>query len=316
MVIRQHGTPDEVVRIELAKPIPKSKELLIRIKAAAVNPADLKVISGKDGGKFLHSSKRPIQLGFDYAGVVEEIGAEVTDYHPGDEVYGFLPYSSKTVQGSFSEFISIPESFVAKKPATIGFPEAAAMATAGLTAYQALVKIGKIAENQSVLINGASGGVGSMAVQIAVVMGAQVTATCGPHNMDFVASLGAERVVDYNKEPIELIDGSFDIIFDVAAASSWSKCKHLLNKKGMYITTIPDFGFIKDKLLSLFSSKKSMMVIVKPVASDFLQLKEWIDTGKLKMQLQQVFPISQLKDALYRMQQGHIRGKIAVSMEG
>ncbi|MFA9469141.1 MAG: NAD(P)-dependent alcohol dehydrogenase, partial [Deltaproteobacteria bacterium] len=190
--------PLESIRIgEIDAPTMGKDEILVRVRAAATNAADAKVVTGKDGGAFLHAKNFPTTFGFDFSGVVEAVGGHVRGRAVGDEVFGFLAYARSNKQGSFAELVSVKSDSVGDKPSNISHEEAAAAATAGSTALQALEEKGRLRSGQKVLVNGASGGVGSYAVQIASLLGAEVWGTASAAKADFVKDLGAARVVDY-----------------------------------------------------------------------------------------------------------------------
>ncbi len=306
------GSIDDIRIYDFPEPMPAKREILIRIKAAAINPADLKIISGKDGGKFLHSASKPIRLGFDYAGIVEKVGSHVTLFKEGDEVFGFLPYGIQTRQGTFSEKIVVKEGQTARKPPSLTHVEAAAAATAGITAYQALIHNGHLSNGAKILINGASGGVGSFAVQIARVYGAEVTGVCSGKNVEFVKELGANRILDYQKEQIADISETFDIIFDAAAKLPYPAWKNVLKKSGVYITTMPTISFIQGVILTMFSGKRCKMVLVKPKQEDITALSKMLEEKKIKSVVEKTYSLKDIKDALKNFESHSIRGKIGI----
>ncbi|MEE4311545.1 MAG: NAD(P)-dependent alcohol dehydrogenase [candidate division KSB1 bacterium] len=313
-VIDSYGQIDDIEQIELDMPQVNENDVLIRVKSAAINPADLKVISGKNGGKFIHSGKSPIGLGFDFSGVVEKTGPAVTSIVKDDEVYGFLPYSTKTTQGSFAEYVSVKINTIAKKPSSVSHTEAATVPTAAVTAYQALVSIGNMRIGHRILVNGASGGVGTYAVQIAKYNSAEVWGTCSAGRMDYVASLGADKVVDYNATPLNALDEKFDIVFDVASRSSYRQCLNIMNPGGVYITLLPAFTFFTDKIRSLFTSKKCKMVMVQPISSDLMQIAEMIDNKMMSTPVEAIYNIGELRDALAKYKEG-VKGKIGIRID-
>jgi len=312
----RHGDiKDLSLRDDIAKPAPAPGEVLVKVKAAAVNPADLKVLMGRDGGGFLHASKFPLILGFDFSGVVAEVGSEVKGRAVGDEVFGFLPYARSTRGGTFAEYVAVAADTVGKKPKKISHEEAAAAATSTATALQSLRDKGKLAAGQTVLINGASGGVGSYAVQIAKALGATVTATCSGAKVEHVKSLGADRVVDYKSTPLSQLEERFEVIFDVAASSSYGVCGPLLKPSGTYVSLLPSPSLFLGMARALFSSKHCKMMVVQPVASDFDQLAAWFDEGKLKPMVDTSYPLEEVPKALERQRAGDVRGKIAITVD-
>ncbi|HVM33610.1 MAG TPA: NAD(P)-dependent alcohol dehydrogenase, partial [bacterium] len=295
------------------KPALRAGQVLVEVKGAAFNPADLKVISGKDGGPFLHAAQFPIQLGFDYAGVVAEVGAGETELLAGQAVYGFLAYSPKTTQGSFASYVAVSPEELYLKPQQLDFASAASLATAGVTALRALRDKGRLQAGQSVLINGAAGGVGSLAVQIAKILGARVTATAGGKNLDFVRSLGADQALDYRATPLGEYPGPFDIFLDAASASSFGAAAPLLKPGGIYVTLLPKPSLLVGWLASLFSSKACRFVITASQKADLALLAEWVEAGKLKATVEKTFRFEEVPAGLEELKKASPRGKFAVS---
>ncbi|MEO6575053.1 MAG: NAD(P)-dependent alcohol dehydrogenase [Polyangiaceae bacterium] len=312
----RHGDiKDLSLRDDIAKPTPGANELLVKVKAAAVNPADLKVLAGRDGGGFLHASKFPLLLGFDFSGIVAEVGSAATGRKVGDEVFGFLPYARSTRGGTFAEYVAIGVGTVGTKPKSISHETAAAAATGSLTALQALRDKGKLTAGQTVLINGASGGVGTYAVQIAKALGATVIATCSGAKAEHVKSLGADRVIDYKATPLSQIEERFDMVFDVAASSSFGVCGPLLKPSGAYVALLPSPRLFLGMGRALFSSKTCTFIVVQPVTADFDQVAAWIDDGKIRPSVDTAYPLAELPKALERQRAGDIRGKIAITVD-
>lgn len=305
------GTVGDLRIMDLPTPTPGPGELLVEVHAAAVNPADLKVLEHRDGGSFLHAGKFPLILGFDFSGVVA--AAPGGTHAVGDAVFGFLPYARSTRTGTYADFVVVAASGVGPRPQSLSHAAAAAAATSATTALQGLRK-GRIAEGKTVLINGASGGVGSYAVQIAKCLGATVTATCSAAKQAFVTAQGADRVIDYRATPLAALRERFDLVFDVASTSSYGGCAHLLAPGASYITLLPSAGLVVGMARSLFSSRRCAMVVVKPVAADFAQLAAWFDAGKLVPQLDATYPLAELPAALERQRSGEVRGKLAISI--
>jgi NADPH:quinone reductase-like Zn-dependent oxidoreductase len=308
------GDIGELQLKELPKPVPAADQILVEVKAAAVNPADLKVLAHRDGGSFLHASAFPLMLGYDYSGVVVEVGAEASPHQVGDEVYGFLPYARRNRAGSFAEFVAVGAGTAAKKPTNLTHAEAAAAATSVATAYQALRDKARLAAGQHVLINGASGGVGSYAVQLAKAMGAEVSATASASKLEHVTRLGATTVYDYKATPLAQLAAKFDVVLDVAATSGYGTCARLLNKGGTYVTLLPSAGVFLGMARALFSSKRCRFVIVQSIAADFTDIAGYFEAGKLVSAVDSTYPFAELPAALARMQSGEARGKIAITI--
>jgi NADPH:quinone reductase-like Zn-dependent oxidoreductase len=286
--------------------------VLIRVKAAAVNPADLKVLTHKDGGRFLHASKFPLVLGFDFSGVVETASG---GHAAGDEVYGFLPYSMKTRGGSFAEYVVAKADEVGPKSKLVSHEQAAAAATVAMTALQSLRDLGRLAAGGSVLIHGASGGVGGYAVQIAKLLGAGlVVGTASAAKAEMVKGYGADRVVDYKTTPLTSITERFDIVYDVASKSSFGESAPLLNAKGTYVTQLPTLTMVTGMIRALFSSKRSKFIIAKSATADLAQVSRWFDEGKLSPILDQAYPLADVPKALERLRAGDVRGKLAITI--
>lgn len=311
-ILDKHGAIDSLRIGELDPPKVAADTILVRVVAAAINPADFKVIHGKDGGGFLHAKNFPTAIGFDFSGVVERVGANVQGRSMGDEVFGHLAYSPTTKQGSFAELVTVKSGSVGIKPPGISHEEAAATATAGCTALQALRNKGRLKAGQRVLVNGASGGVGSYAVQIAAALGAEVTGTASSAKADFVRSLGVEHVIDYRQTPLSSLNETFDVFLDAASMSSFGEVKGLLNQGGAYVTLLPSVSVLGGMLLSLFSSKRCGFATVKSRAADLEQLAAWMTSGELKASIQETFPLSDITTALSALESGSVRGKLAV----
>ena len=303
--ILRRGTIKDLKWDDLPEPSLGADFLKVRVRGAALNPADLKILSGKDGGKFIHSSRFPAQLGFDFSGLTPS----------GEEVYGFLPYSPFNNQGSFSEFVSVKESEFGRKPKNITHAEAASLATVGLTVLQAVRDSAKIRKGDRILINGASGGVGTVAIQIAKILGAHVTAVASKEKLDFVKSLGADEVIDYRSKQLRDIESKFDMVFDVAANSSFSVCGKLLNPTGTFLTLLPLPSLLAGFVQSLFTGKKVRFIGVKSKKADLDLITQWVEAGKLKPVVERQFPLSAVPQALEFLASGKAKGKLTISME-
>ena len=255
-------------------------------------------------------------VGFDFSGVVDALGKNISGLKPGDEVFGHLPYSRATRLVTFAEFTLTNANALAKKPAGISHALAASSATAGLTALQSLRDIGTLPSGGRVLIIGASGGVGSVAVGVAQKLGARVTAICATHAVDFVKELGADEIIDRLKvDPLQIVRGPFNVVFDTAAAYSWKSTRHLIEKRGAYVTTLPTVAFFRDKLASFLISPRAHFVIVKSRAKDLDLLGIWLGQG-LKVPIFQTIKVKDVAAGLKRYQGGGMRGRIAVDVSG
>ncbi|MGD2188140.1 MAG: NAD(P)-dependent alcohol dehydrogenase [Desulfobacterales bacterium] len=314
-IIKKYGTIGNIEQVEIDPPTIADDEVLVRVKSAAINPADIKVITGKNGGKFIHSGKAPIGLGFDYSGVINETGAAVSQFKQGDDVFGFLPYSRKTKQGSFADVVVVKSDTLAKKPSSITHTEAATAPTTASTALQALVDIGGIKQGQKILVNGASGGVGSYAVQIAKSCEAEVWGICSERNLDYIKSIGAEHALDYKKTALKDLAEKFDIILDAVSNSSFGECSPILVPKGVYITLLPSLGLVKGKIQSMFSAGKCAICFAKPRTADLAKIGEMIEEKVISTPVAATYPLAQLHTALEKFIAGGVRGKIGIVVE-
>jgi NADPH:quinone reductase-like Zn-dependent oxidoreductase len=275
VVIRQYGSADVLQYEDVAPPKIKPDQLLVKVHATCVNPVDWKTRKGML--KILTGNKFPMILGYDLAGEVVEVGSNVTRFRIGDQIYATL---SPLSGGAYAEFAAVPERFAALKPTNMSYAEAASVPMVGLTALQALRDQGKIQPGQAVLINGASGGVGIFAVQIAKVLGAEVTGVCSTKNLDLVKSLGADaqgqaatrlRVIDYTQQDFTQDTVQYDIIFDAVGKRSFSDCKKVLKPSGVYVTTLPTPENLLQRVLTTFiPGKKAKFVFESPNAQDLV----------------------------------------------
>lgn len=309
----------EVLEIrEVAKPSPKDNEVLIRIEATVAAFSDCALREGKPFiSRLFTGLVKPSQIPGDvFSGVVELTGKAVTQFKAGDEVYG----SSGSAMGTNAEYIALPEDeAIAAKPKNITFEEAAAISEGALTALPFLRDNGKIKKGQKVLINGASGGVGVCAVQLAKYFGADVTAVCGPENIELVKALGADRATDYTKADFTASGERYDIVFDTVAKSSFSRCKNVLTAEGIYMTTVPSAGIMAGVLFSVSSKRKAVFAATglrKPSEKrkDLNLLNTIIEAGKLKAVIGQTFSLERMADAHRYVETGHKRGNAAVAV--
>ncbi len=318
IVYRTYGSPDVLEFKEVEKPVPKENEILIKVHAAAANPFDWHHMRGvpflvrlEDG---LLKPKDPM-LGADIAGRVEAVGRNVKEFQPGDEVYGAWT-------GSFAEYTSVPENRVALKPTNCSFEEAAAIPLAAITALQGLRDKGQIQSGQKVLVNGASGGVGTFAVQIARSFGAEVTGVCSTRNLDLVRSIGADHVIDYTQEDFTKNGQHYDLIYDAVGNRSVSDYKHALNPNGTCVIA----GF--QNLLRLFehmvlgplrsktgNKKVGRMGTAKMNQKDLVYVKELLEAGKVVPVIDRRYPLRETASAIRYLEEGHARGKVIIMVE-
>jgi NADPH:quinone reductase-like Zn-dependent oxidoreductase len=318
IVYTQYGSPDVLSLQEVAKPTPKDNEVLIRVHAAATNAYDWHIMRADpflarlNRGLFKPKNNIP---GADLAGVVEAVGKDVTAFQPGDEVYGDL---SPCGDGAFAEYAVAPEKAIAPKPVNLSFVEAAAVPMAALTALQALRDVAKVQAGQSVLINGASGGVGTFAVQLAKVLGAEVTAVCSTTKVEMVRALGADHVIDYKKEDFTQGNKRYDAILAVNGYHPLSAYRRVLKPQGIYVMAGGSNRQIFDALLwGSFMSKgdqKMTNMMAHVNKKDLLYLNGLIEAGKVKPVIDRCYPLHETANAIRYLEEGHARGKIVITV--
>jgi NADPH:quinone reductase-like Zn-dependent oxidoreductase len=304
---------------EVEKPELVDDGVLVRVRASSVNQGDWYGMTGTPWfGRVelgLRKPKSPL-LGTDFAGMVEAVGKDVTDFQPGDEVFGGR-------NGSFAEYVCARKG-VARKPANVSFEEAAAVPVAALTALQALRDKGHVERGQKVLVNGASGGVGTFAVQIAKALGAEVTAVCSSKNVDRVRSLGADRVIDYTREDFTRSGPRYDVMLDIAGSKSWSKCKRVLAPRAVVVLVGGPKGsnrmfgplghVIRMWLGSLAGRRRAVFFIAKFNREDMNVLAELLESGKVAPVVERSYPLSETPDAIRHVGEGHPQGKIVIAV--
>jgi len=314
MAVDAYDGPAALRLCELPIPAPAATEVRVRVRAAALNPADLKVVSGK--GRVLHATGFPLVVGYDLSGVVDAVGAEVEEFAAGDEVFGFLPFSSSTGHGSFAEYTVAPAASLCRRPDTLDDAAAAALATAGATALQALRDRANVGEGDKVLVIGAAGGVGSLAVGVARALGARVTGVCAEKAMDLVRGLGAEEVIDYRAGRVFADKGTYRAVLDTPVVHSFAQAQAALKPGGTYLTLLPTpalaFGFAQ----SLLGAKRCRFVVVKGSREDLGWLAEAVVHGRLQVPIDSTFAVSELGAAMARLQRGGMRGRVVIDVEG
>jgi NADPH:quinone reductase-like Zn-dependent oxidoreductase len=307
----RYGSSDVLDLAEIDKPGIKPTEVLIRVHAAAVNPLDWFALSGGIGRLFFGVRRPRIRVrGVDAAGVVEAVGQDVERLRPGDEVYGGC-------RGSFAEYASAGESELAPKPANLTFEQAAAVPVAGLTALRAIRDAGKIQPGQKVLINGASGGVGTFAVQLASAFGAEVTGVCSTRNVDLVKSIGAEHVVDYTREDFTRSGLLYNVILDNAGTGGISGSRRVLAPDGTLIYNNGTHGLsplIRLQLMRPFARQKFPFFITKINVADLVALRELIESGRVTPVIDRTYPLREAAKAIGHVGEGHARGKVIVTI--
>ena len=318
IVYTQYGSPDVLQLKEVEKPVPKDGEILVKIQAASANPLDWHLMRGAPflarlaGG--LRKPKDP-RLGADFAGQVEAVGTNVTQFQPGDEVFG-------AGTGSFAEYASVPENRVALKPTKSSFEEAAAVPVAAITALQGLRDTGQIQPGQKVLVNGASGGVGTFAVQIAKSYGTEVTGVCSTRNVDMVRSIGADHVIDYTQEDFTKNGQHYDLIYDAVGNRSVSDYKRALNPNGTCVIAgfqnLPRLfeHMVLGPLRSRTGNKKvGLMGLAKMNQKDLVYVKELLEAGKVVPVIERRYTLRETASAIRYLEEGHAQGKVVIMVD-
>jgi NADPH:quinone reductase-like Zn-dependent oxidoreductase len=307
IVIRRYGSADVLNFQEVEQPKIKPDQLLIKVHASSVNPIDWKTRKGMLS--ILTGNKFPLILGFDVAGEVVAIGSQVRRFKEGDAIYGSTSFPG----GAYAEFAAVLDNLAGPKPNNLSYAEAATIPLAALTALQALRDLGNIKSGQNVLVNGASGGVGIFAVQIAKALGAEVTGVCSSKNLDLVKSLNADFVIDYTHQDFTEGNVQYDIIFDAVAKRAFSNCRKVLKANGVYVSTLPTAEVIVQGFLTMFlPGQKVKFVLEKPNSQDLVYLKELIETGKMRTVIDRTYPLEELAAAHEYSEGERTVGKIAI----
>jgi NADPH:quinone reductase-like Zn-dependent oxidoreductase len=313
-----YGSPDVLQLQDVDEPIPNDDEVLVRVRAASANPRDWHVMRGVP--YIARPQIRKLRsgiLGSDVAGQVEAVGKDVTRFHPGDEVF------ADVVTGGFAEYTKSPEEFVAPKPANLTFEQAAAVPLAGVTALQGLRNHGRVEPGQKVLIIGASGGVGTFAVQIVKWLGAQVTGVSSTRNVDLVRSLGADHVVDYTREDFTKSGQAYDLILQLAGTASPSNCRRALTPTGTLLLSSGDSNgrwigpmnrILGAMVVSPFVSQRLTSFEAKQSGEDLRVLKELIEAGTVTPVIDRMYSLSDVPEAIRYLEKGHARGKVVITV--
>ena len=320
IVYRCYGPPEVLKLEEIAKPSIADDRMIVKVHAASVNPLDWHYMRGEPYlVRAMAGLGKPdsIHMGVDFAGTVESVGKNVTRFKPGDEVFGGR-------DGAFGEYVSVAEKGpLAMKPTNITFEQAAAVPIAALTALQALRDKGKLQAGQSVLINGASGGVGTFAVQIAKVYGAKVTGVCSTRNLALVRSIGADEVIDYTHEDFTQAAQRYDLIIDTVGTHSLSDYRRVLKPDGALVMVgsqdkgrwlAPILGLVDAKLYSPFVSQKFVFILADLNPKDLDTLRDWMQAGKVTPVIDRRYALSEVPEAIRYLEQGHARGKVVVTV--
>ncbi len=320
-IYNRYGPPDVVHIRDVDEPTPKEDEALIKVRAASINPLDWHFMRGTPYlVRLMTGLGKPkiTRLGVDVAGQVQAVGRNVTEFRPGDEVFG-------TCRGALAEYACTSESALVMKPENVTFEQAASVPVAAFTALQGLRDKGQVQAGQKVLINGAAGGVGTFAVQIAKWFGADVTGVCSSRNLEMVRSIGADRAMDYTREDFTTSEQRYDLIFDLVGNHSLSAFRRVLKPRGIYIGAGgggPEVhsldvlaGAIETLLLSLFVSEKLVTFLARANKKDLTTICELIKSGTVAPVIDKRFPLSEVPEALRYLEQGHARGKVVITLD-
>lgn len=314
IIYTEYGSPDVLQLKDVEKPSPKDDEILVKIYAASANAADWHLMRAEPFLARLENGllkPKNTKLGADVAGRVEAVGKNVTQFQAGDDVFGELPLDGL---GSFAEYVCSTEDALALKPANITFEQAAAVPLAAFTALQGLRDKGQIQAGQKVLINGAAGGVGTFAVQIAKSFGTEVTGVCSTRNLEMVRSIGADHVIDYTKEDFTRTGQRYDLIFDAVGNRSVSDLKRALSANG--ICSVAGFTSLSRlfQVMLLGGKKAGLMETAKGNKKDLLFIKDLLEAGKVVPVIDRSYPFSETPEAIRYLEKGHAQGKVVITM--
>ena len=313
-----YGSPDVLELREIEKPDVADDGVLVRVRAASVNPADWYGIAGRPWlarpMMGLRKPKSP-EVGADFAGTVEAVGRDVTQVRPGEDVFGR--------SGTFAEYVCLAEDRVVLKPTTVTFEQAAAVPVAAITALQSLRDKGQVEPGHKVLVNGASGGVGTFAVQIAKALGAEVTAVCSTRNVDLVRSLGADHVIDYTREDFTQTDQRYDLLLDIAGSRSWREVRRVLHPQATLVIIGGPKGtrllgplshIVNVKLASVRSRRRVVFFVAKIVKADLEVVRELLESGQVTPVVDRRYELSETADAFRYLGEGHAQGKLVIAV--
>jgi len=309
--------------VNLPKPKPVSGEIVVQVKYSALDTAHPACLNKELSGYFLHSLKAPLYLGYHYSGVVETVGADVTDLATGTGVFGFLQYEPSQIQGALAEYITVKRQDCAVKPASVAYELAAASATESVTALQAMRDLGGlVGKGQFVLINGSAGGVGSAAVQIAKRLGAHVTAVCSTKDVERVKEWGADNVIDRTKEPnflktlLKQKETKFDVILDAPNMLSSCATGLLQPKGGAIVNTVPTLTMVIGKIKTMLSCKKTVTSVhCRAKEADLKLVCQWLEEGDLEIPIDSIFKINNMQAAMNKQVMTGKKGRIVIQVE-
>ncbi len=319
IVYMAYGPPDILQLSEIKKPAPTDDEVLLKIRASSVNPLDWHFMRGSPYLMRLATGLRKpkvTRLGVDAAGTVESVGKNVTQFRPGDAVFGVC-------RGALAEYGCVKERTLVLKPANLTFEQAAAVPVAAISALQALRDKGQLQRGQKVLINGAAGGVGTFAVQLAKVFGAEVTGVCSTRNLDLVQSIGAHHVIDYTQENFTKSEQRYDLILDTVGNHALADCRRVLTAAGaLVLVGGPNEGrwlgpladLLKVVVLARFVRQKLRPLLARLGRDDLIVLRDLLETGQITPVIDRVYPLRDVPDAIRYLEEGHARGKVVITM--
>ena len=316
IVYYDFGSPDVLQYEDVAKPTPRENQVLIRVCAAALNPVDREFMSGKPHiVRLFLGLRKQKRAGMDVAGEVEAVGRKVSRFRPGQAVFG-------TCAGALADYACASERTLARKPDSLTFEQAASLPIAGLTALQSLCGRAKVKPGHKVLINGASGGVGTFAVQIAKSLGAQVTGVCSTRNVEWVRALGADHVIDYTRKDFTLGQERYDSILECVGNHSFSECRRVLEPHGRYVQIgspkeAPAFvgRMLQSFVRSWFVSQKFLVILARLKTADMDRLGELVSSGRCTPVIDRTYPLSEAREAMRYLGEGHARGKVVITVQ-
>jgi len=306
---QKFGGIDVLQMNEVPKPDVSSKQVLVKVKAVSINPLDWKIRKGEM--KLMAGSKLPKRTGIDFAGVIDAAGDEVKNFKSGDEVFGVV---NSMKEGALGEFVLVPATSVWKKPSKINFAQAASIPVVGAGAFQAIEEIGHVSAGSEVLINGASGGMGMFALQLAKQNGAQITAVTNSKGISFARKWGADQTIDYAKEHILESGKKFDVIFDLSGKMTFENARQILKSKGIFINPVPKLlDIVLTKFTNLFTSQKNAILLTNPNEKAIKAVLAAIDKG-LEIEVARTFPFDKFSEAYQFAEKGGFIGKVAIEI--
>lgn len=310
-IVNRYGPADVLQYQDIQKPTIQPDQLLVQVQGSSVNPVDWKIREGHL--QLLSGYQFPRVMGSDLSGIVVKVGSQVTQFRPGDEIYTFL---NPLKGGAYAEYAAVSAVYAAKKPKNLSHTQAAVVPIAGLTALQSLIDLGNLKPRQKVLINGASGGVGTFAVQIAKALNAEVTGVCSAKNQELVRRLGADAIIDYTQTDFTQQPTQYDLILDAVGSRSFADCQKVLQPEGVYISTLPSLEIFGPLLLhSFLPGKKAKLIVAQPRSRDLDALRALIEADKIQPIVDRTYPLEAVAAAQIYSESGRVAGKIAIALE-